>query len=619
MRPAGPKSDINLRMFDQKDLVRYPEQPGVYLMKDASGTVIYVGKAKNLRARLKQYYGHDERVQIPQLLAHIADIETIITASEREALILEARLIKRFFPRYNVLFKDDKSSLLLRIGLEHSWPRIELVREKEDLPPRLFGPYATSGDTKLLFDLVIRLFQLRQCSDEVFKSRAAPCLLHQLRRCTAPCVRKVTQEEYTRQVEEAIEFLEGKVSDVRVMLRGEMQAASDNLEFERAGLLFHRFQLLDSLSKSVIKKRRVGEKKTDVFGIWTEGSRFAVSIMHYAQDSLEYGESFIYPIGIESDHVLLEQLVMQYYAQANISLPNEVVLPLEGEFAPLEQALCEQFGKKITIIQPSIGKKKAWVELSRENARARIAQTLCGKERRTEVLESLEQKLSLHRFPLTIDCFDASHFAGKELVAACVRYIDGATSKADYRYFIIKSVTTGDDLAMLQEAVRRRYASIEERGESFPDLLLVDGGKNQISAVEKVLHELNLWDIDVVGIAKEKGLHTKGLTSELLYRADVDEPIQLSRTSQELLFLQLVRDEAHRFVIQFHRKRRRKNTFTTELQGIPGIGEKKRKKLLRAFLGIDAIRKASAQEIADKGGVSLKDAKSVLEKLQQTF
>jgi excinuclease ABC subunit C len=604
-------------MFDQKDLARYPELPGVYLMKDQAGTVIYVGKAKNLRARLKQYYGHDERVQIPHLLAHIADIETIITSSESEALLLEARLIKRFFPRYNVLFKDDKSSLLLRIGLEHPWPRIELVREKEDVPPRLFGPYDTSSDTKLLFDLVIRLFQLRQCSDEVFKSRVAPCLLHQLRRCTAPCVRKVRQEEYMRQVEEATQFLEGKVSDVKESLRLEMQAASDNLEFERAGVCLHRLQLLDSLSRGVIKKRQLSEKRTDVFGVWTEGSRFAFSVMHYRGDSLEYGESFIYTIGGEQEGALLEQLAMQYYAQRTDQVPQEVVLPsVKMDVKPLEEALSQHFERKVTLIQPSIGKKKGWVALACENARARIAQTLCGKERRAGVLESLEQKLYLKRFPLTIDCFDASHLAGKELVAASVRYMDGIPSKADYRYFIIRQVTTGDDLSMLQEAVRRRYSSKKEGGESFPDLLLVDGGKNQVHAIEKVLHELSLWDIDVVGIAKEKGRHDKGLTSELLYPAGKEEPIHLSKTSQELLFLQQVRDEAHRFVIQFHRKRRRKSTFSSELEGISGIGEKKRKKLLRAFLGIDALRVATVQEIAAKAGVSLKDATRVLEKLK---
>lgn len=604
-------------MFNQEDLVRYPEQPGVYLMKDEEGTVLYVGKAKNLRVRLKQYYGHDERIQIPHLLAHIADIETIITSSESEALLLEARLIKRFLPRYNVLFKDDKSSLLLRIGVEHACPRIELVREKEELLPRLFGPYATSSDTKLLFDLVIRLFQLRQCSDEIFKNRTAPCLLHQLRRCTAPCVNKVSKEEYAQQVTEAIQFLEGNVSDVRDTLRKEMEEASKTLAFERAGQCLHRLQLLDTLARGMIQKRRAHEKRIDVFGVWSEGSRFAFSIMHYAGDTLEYGESFITARGIESESVVLEQLVMQYYAQAKELIPNEILFPLiASDFSSLEQALSEVFAKKVSIIQPHIGKKKSLVELSCENARARIAQTLCGKERRSEVLESLEQKLSLACYPLAIDCFDASHLAGKELVAASVRYIDGVPSKAEYRYFIMKQVTIGDDLAMLQEAVRRRYAHAEERGESLPHLLLVDGGMNQVQAVVKVLHELSLWDIEVVGIAKEASRHDKGLSAELLYRRGEKTPIQLSKTSQELLFLQSIRDEAHRFVITFHRKRRHKKTFSSELQGIPGIGEKKRKSLLKAFLGLDAIRAASVEELMAKAKISLKDAKQVLEKLK---
>lgn len=619
MRAACPYRIVSC-MFDQKNLIRYPELPGVYLMKDQAGTVIYVGKAKNLRARLKQYYGHDERIQIPQLLAHIAEIETIITSSETEALLLEARLIKRFFPKYNILFKDDKSALLLRIGLEHVYPRIELVREKEDLSPLLFGPYGHSQDTKQLFDLVVRLFQLRQCSDDIIRSRTAPCLLYQLRRCTAPCVGKVSVEDYARQVLEATQFLEGKVADVRATLFREMEKASELLEFERAGQCLHRITLLDSLSKKVAKKSRSEKRKCDVFGFWSEGSRFALSIMHYAGESLEYGESFIYSMGIESPYVLLEQLAMQYYAHSAEHLPHEILFPRgEWSFMPLEEALSRQFGRSVSLSQPSIGKKRAWVELSCENARARIAQTLCGKERRTGVLESIEQKLSLKRFPLTIDCFDASHLAGKELVAASVRFVDGIPSKGDYRHFIIKDVEGGDDLSMLQEAVKRRYKAHEERGEALPDLILVDGGKNQLHAVETVLHELALWDIDVVGIAKEGARHDRGLTSEVLHCVGKDQPIRLPKTSQELLFLQTIRDEAHRFVIKFHRKRRHKKTFFSELDGIPGIGEKKRKKLLKAFLGVEALRLATAQEISERAGVTMKDAAHVLEALRKTL
>ena len=607
-------------MFDQKNIDRYPELPGVYLMKDATGTVIYVGKAKNLRVRLKQYYGHDERVQVPYLLAHIADIETIITSSEAEALLLEARLIKRFFPKYNVLFKDDKSSLLLRLGLEHPWPRIELAREKEDLPPRLFGPYGSSQDTKQLFDLVVRLFQLRQCSNEVFRSRSAPCILYQLRRCTAPCVGKVSAEAYALQVQETIQFLEGKVADVRAFFLKEMQKASDLLEFERAGQCLRRVQLLDALSKGVLKKRRLQEKKCDVFGIWTEGSRFAFSVMHYVGDSLEYGESFLYKNGIEASFSLLEQLAMQYYSQSSESIPQEIILPQgEWDFSPFEQALSQYFGKKIVVEQSSRGKKRAWVDLSCENARARIAQTLCGRERRAEVLESLERSLSLRRYPLSIDCFDASHLGGKELVAASVRFVDGVPSKADYRHFIMKDVAIGDDLSMLYEAVKRRYAPPGDGcNEDLPDFILIDGGIQQLHAAERALHELSLWDIDLASIAKESARHDKGLTSEILYRAGNKEPIMLARTSQELLFLQSIRDEAHRFVLQFHKKRRHKAMFTSALDTISGIGPKKKRKLLKAFSGVEALRHASVEDIVAKAEVSMKDALEVVRALQKT-
>lgn len=637
-------------VFDRELLARYPNQPGVYLMKDEEGTVIYVGKAKDLQSRIRQYFGQDDRIQIPQLIAHLDNIETIITLSEKEALLLESRLIKRFLPKYNILLKDDKSLLLIRIGMDHEWPRIELIREKENMTPRLFGPYHSSRDAKQLFDLVVRLFQLRQCNNEVFRHRTCPCLLYQLRRCTAPCVGKVHADDYRVQVQEATEFLEGKVSDVRQKLFSDMHQASDLLEFERAGEYLRRIRLLDVVKESFLKKHAKTSKKTDVFGVWVEGNYFAVSIMHYRGESLEYGESFIYEkefipkqpeesvfpstesnlstsasensrlfklFGYSLVFESLEQLCIQYYTQSSEEKPSTILFPQgEWSFLPLEEVLQEHFGKAVHIHQPSIGAKKAFVDLSCENARACIAQNIAGKERRVSVLESLEEKLFLKRFPHTIDCFDASHLSGKDLVAACVRYIQGEPSKSDYRTFIIKKSDTGDDIRMLHEAVKRRYEHAEERGESFPDLILVDGGRHQVNAVVAALRELSLWDtVDVVGIVKELSRHDKGLSAEMFISPEREERIGFSITSQELHFLQTVRDEAHRYVLAFHKKRRKKSLFTSELDSIKGIGEKKKKKLLKAFLNTDAIRKATPQEIAQGAGISLRDATHVLESL----
>ena len=621
-----------MELFDASRLVHYPENPGVYLMKDDRGVVLYIGKAKNLKNRLRQYFApgsSDERVQIPYLLLKVVDIETVLTPSEKEALLLESTLIKRFKPRYNILLKDDKSRLLLRIGLDHPWPRIECVRSKDaaGLLPRLFGPYIRPYAARELFDVCVRLFLLRQCTNEEFRRRTSPCLLYQMRRCTAPCVGKVSEEEYGRQVASALDFLSGKTKLLRSSLLEQMEQASAALEFEKAALLFRKVHLLDAISEVSRKHEVAGATDTDVIGSWQEGDRFALAILHYRGSSLVYGESWVFQLEKETPLTdTLEQLLVQYYLHRSSldGIPKEILLPepfakgsSEGSWSleALSELVHDHFGEDVKLRRPEKGAKSSLVALACDNARARLSQSPESQGYGLHSLEALQHLLGLHRFPRIIDCFDASHFGGKGLVAACVGFCDGKKDQSRYRTFHIRGVSVGDDLAMLYEAVKRRYKKIGE-AEELPDCILIDGGEAQLCAAYRALSELLFLDVDVVAIAKEHGRHDKGMTSEVIFVKE-GPPICLPITSSELLFLQTIRDEAHRFTIAFQKKQRVKAVRASQLDDIPGIGPKKRHALLTAFQGVDAIRKASAQEIQDKAGLCQKDAKSVVNALHR--
>ena len=609
-----------MNQFDPARLVLYPDQPGVYLMKDGRGAVLYIGKAKRLKTRLRQYFSpssSDERVQIPYLLPKVVDIETIVTSSEKEALVLEATLIKRFLPRYNILLKDDRSRLLLRIGHEHQWPRIELVRAKDAtaLPPQIFGPFAGFHAAQQLLDLVVRLFLLRQCTNDEFRRRTSPCLLYQMRRCTAPCVNKVTKEEYDRQVVAATDFLSGKTKEVRENLQQQIDEASSKLEFEKAARLYRSLQQLATVSPA--RHAVSGATDTDVIGVSQEDGRLALAILHYRGSTLVYGESWVFDIEPEVPTAeVLQQLVVQYYLHrvALDGIPKEILFP-QGEWSlePLEELVHDHFGTKVICRRPESGSKGALVALACDNARARLTQRPESRGYGVHSLELLQHALLLRRFPRIIDCFDASHFGGTGLVAASVGFVDGKKATSRYRKFHIRDVSVGDDCAILREAIARRYAHADG-GEELPDLILIDGGKEQLRAAVGALQELSFLDVDVVAIAKERGRHDKGMTAEVLFIPD-QEPICLPPTSQELLFLQSIRDEAHRFVITFQRRHRTKTVFTSQLDAIPGIGPKRRQALLTAFQGVEALRKASAQEIHQKAGLSIKQAQRLLDAL----
>lgn len=620
--------------FDVQRLLAYPEKPGVYLMKDDKGLILYIGKAKNLKARLKQYFlpGRDERVQIPFLIASVQDIETIIVETEKEALLLEARLIRRFKPKYNVLLKDDRSHLLIRLSLEHECPRIEYVRSKnmQALGPRAFGPFSRTRD---MFELAVRLFQIRQCSDEEFKRRKAPCILHQMKRCSAPCVKKVDQQEYQIQIQQASDFLSGKMSWVREQLYRQMMEASEKLEFEKAGMLHSRIQLLDELAAQQEGGRIEGIQSCDAVGVWQEGQKgFAITLMHYRYGFLSFSEGWVFDQEADKSVRDLSELIAscivqlyQFRYDAHSSQFHddeeglkELLLPSEYEDSALviEDALSDIFHRKISVKCPRIGPKAKITRLAAENAKARLWQKSNAKELASEILAEMASELGLKRFPQSIDCFDASHFGGKQLVASCISFEGGLPNKKRYRTFNAKLTTTADDVGMIQEAIYRRYKG-ESDAVALPDLIIVDGGKTQLKAAQEALERLQITDRDLIAVTKEAGRHDKGMTNERCFLPGRAEPVQLNPRSSTLLLLQRIRDEAHRFSIGFQKKQRSKAMFKSQLDDIPGIGLKKRQKILTAFSGIKAILEASVDEISKKAGVSLQDAERVKKALNE--
>ena len=481
--------------------------------------------------------------------------------------------------------------------------------------PQVFGPYEGFHAAQELFDLVVRLFLIRQCTDEEFRRRKAPCLLYQMRRCTAPCVGRVTKEEYRQQVFAATDFLSGRTKEVQKNLRLQIEKASSALEFEKAARLHRSLQHLLGLPSH--RHAVAGATETDVIGLSQEGGRLALAILHYRGATLVYGESWVFD---KEPHALtgeiVQQLIVQYYLHrvALDGVPKEILFP-QGEWSlePLEELVHDHFGTKVFCRRPEAGPKGALVALACDNAKARLTQRPESQGYGLHSLERLQHTLSLRRFPRIIDCFDASHLGGTNLVAASVGFVDGKRETSRYRKFRIRGVASGDDTAILREAIARRYAHADE-GEELPDLIIVDGGKAQLRAATEALRELSFLDVDLAAIAKEHGRHDKGMTAEVLFLPN-REPIRLLTTSQELLFLQSIRDEAHRFVLTFQRRRREMGLLTSQLDSIPGIGPQRRQALLRAFHSVEALRKASAQELHERAGLSLSLAEQVLRSL----
>ncbi len=593
--------------FDPRSLVLYPDQPGVYLMKDVSGLVLYIGKAKNLKARLKQYFAEygDQREMVPYLIAQVETIDTIIALTEKDALLLENNLIKQHRPKYNVLLKDDKTFISLVIT-RHKWPMVRLVRYK-DKPKSgdlYFGPYTNALAARQTLDLILRLFPLRQCSDAELATRQRPCLLYDIKRCIAPCVDKCTEEEYAGHVESAVRLLKGQDKDVLSELRKRMDAASNALEFEKAAKFLEMIHQLEHVTE-VQHVDHPGAKNCDVLGLHREANAVLIALLFFREGKLVGSEHFSFHLIASNDIEVIETFLLQHYK----NLPKP---PLEI-FVPLDLARAQDLEEilQISIHTPQKGKKRDLIEMAERNAKALFVREQDARSLKEKMLLDLQETLQLNRFPKEIACIDTSHIAGSDPVASIVHFVNGEKDKSKTRLFKIKDVASSDDYGAMRQVLMRHFTKEKEKN-SFCDLLIVDGGKGHLNIALDVFKELGIASIDVIGLGKEEARHDKGLSQEKIFLPYRKDPLLIDPRSPLLFLLQKIRDETHRQTIEFHRKRRAKRTISSELDNLPGIGPIKKKRLLQKFRSVKGLKTAPIEEIRAVSGITKQDVEMIL-------
>lgn len=586
-------------------LEHFPTSSGVYLMKNKEGEVIYVGKAKNLKNRVKQYFlsDSDSRAMIPLLVEQTASIDTIVVPTEKEALLLENTLIKKHQPKFNAVLKDDKSFIGLMIDPKEPWPKLSLVRYTHSLQKEglYFGPYTSALAAKTTYELLCRLFPLRQCSDEELKRRTRPCLLHAIKRCLAPCTHKCTKEEYDTMVHGATQFLKGKNKQVLQDLYAQMQIASDALDFEKAASLLSTIRQIEHVLASESLVAKIAGASTDVLGLYRHGSDALIAQLFFREGRLTGSESYHFDSALEDDEDLLSSALLQLYQSAP-TRPQEILLPLDLAKAPLLQEVLSG----THLLFPKKGDKKALVEMAQDNARALLIKEKGAVLAKENLLFELQTRLKLSRYPQRIACLDTSHIAGSNPVAAIVLFTAGAYDKSGRRLFHIKSSKTSDDYGALKEVLTRYLKQAKEQ-EQFPDLLIVDGGKGQLSAALSILKEEEIIHIDLIALTKEKGRHDKGLTEERVFLPGHHDPIAINARSSLLFLLQNIRDSAHKQAIEFHRKQRSKRHISSQLDQFKGIGPIKKQRLLQHFGSFARIQAASPEELKAVRGITATD------------
>ncbi|MEX1012955.1 MAG: excinuclease ABC subunit UvrC [Waddliaceae bacterium] len=593
--------------FDVEQLKKYPTQPGVYLMKDKRGEILYVGKAKNLRLRIRQYFskGGDGRAMIPFLISQIDTIETMVVLSEKESLLLENNLIKQHKPKYNAQFKDDKSYIALKVT-KHQWPRVDVVRYrgKPKADGQYFGPYSHAGSARATLDLLHRLYPLRQCSDQEFKRRTRPCILYDIKQCIAPCVGKCTKEEYKEYVTRTVRFLQGQDTEVVKMLNEEMHRYSDALEFEKAGAILETIKRIERSIEGQYVDKPLGFEG-DVLGIYRKGDELVISQLFFRHGRLTGSHHFNLSKIVGEDEDLIRTFLLQHYEEKE-KKPKEILIPIDisGEES-LEEIL------SIRIKTAYRGEKKVLLKMAFANAEATFNKEKDEKVIRERTLIEMQERLHLTCLPENIECFDNSNLSGSEPVSVMVAYSHGEKDKSRYRKYKIKAAKASDDYGAMYEVLIRRYARAKEEG-TLPDLIVLDGGKGHLNVALRVMRELNIITVNCISIAKEKGRHDKGVTLEQIFLPNGKDPVHLRRNSSVLFFLQQVRDEAHRFAITFQKKRRSKVLVKSELTQISGIGPVKQKNLLRHLGSLKKIQEASQDDLKAVPGISSSDAEKIL-------
>lgn len=585
-------------IFDPKKIDDFPTQPGVYLMKDLAGKVLYVGKAKNIRQRVRQYFvpGGDGRPQVPYLISKVCSIDTIVVFSEKEALLFENNLIKQHQPRYNALLKDDKSYIAIKLT-KHQWPMLQLVRYhgKPKLDGQYFGPYTSAYSARETLELLKKLFPMRQCSNEEFARRTRPCILYDMKRCVAPCVGKCTKEEYDQLVKSSVQVLKGQNQEVLKSLYKKMQSAAEELEFEQASSILTTIRHLEKTVEGQTVDKPLGGD-IDALALFRQGDEVIIARLIMRSGKLMGAKTFDYSHVVEDDAELLESFVMQQY-EGKTDLPHEILMPLQlPQNEVLSEILSANHKHKVVVFYPQRGDKRSLVEMALANATSAFHQEKDQAEIREKILQEMQEKFHLTRFPETIECIDNSNLSGSEQVSSIVSFKDGVKNKQGYRRYRIRTAGASDDYAAMREVLTRHYTKAKE-SEGLPDLLIVDGGKGHLNIALKVMQELEIVTVDVISLAKEESRHDQGMTAERVFLPNVKDPIIFRRNSPILFLLQQIRDEAHRFVITFQRTRRSKQNLSSVLDELPGVASGRRKMILRHFGSIKKLLESSKEEV----------------------
>jgi excinuclease ABC subunit C len=590
-------------LFDAKAfLQQLTTRPGVYQMYDSGQQLLYIGKAKNLKNRVSSYFRNTGlSVKTRSLVSRIADVQITITNSETEALLLEQNLIKQYRPPYNILLRDDKSYPYIFISDKDEYPAVRFSRGAKRKSGRYFGPFPSGGAVRDSLNLLQKIFRIRQCEDSFYKNRSRPCLQYQIKRCTAPCVGLITKEQYQHDIRHAAMFLDGKNAKVMDEIASEMERLSAELKFEEAAE--YRDQLI-SLQKVQEQQYVSGmQGEADAIGIsvqpggvciqmlFVRGGRIIGSKTHYPKVSVE-----------ETSQEIMSAFVAQWYLGVKREIPAYIITqePLEDSEC-LTDALVQARSKKVSLTSNVRGERSAWQKLAQTNAEQQLGSYLANKKNIYNRYLELQEILGLDEVPQRLECFDISHSSGEATVASCVVFDRNGPLKSDYRHFNIEGITAGDDYAAMHQALERRYKRLKRGEAKLPDILLIDGGKGQVTQALEVLDQLEISSVLVIGVAKGP---TRKAGFEVLISGDTGEEAILESDSSALHLIQHIRDEAHRFAITGHRARRGKARKKSVLEDIPGVGPKRRRELLRHFGGIQEVERASVEEIAKVSTIS---------------
>jgi len=607
-------------MIDREMLKDIPKNPGVYLMKNAKGEIIYIGKALNLRSRVRSYFsGADTRHSVPFIAGKTESIEWLITNTEKEALILENNLIKMHRPRYNLVWRDDKTYMSLRIDRAKKFPRISIERVRGRIKDKAlyFGPYSSAGSVRETLRLLNRTFFLRTCTDAKMRSHSdRPCLQYQIKRCSAPCCNLIGEGEYSEIVHNAVLFLRGKNKELIDSLTKRMNCAAEELQFEEAARIRNQIRAVE---RTVEKQRVVSARSIDrdVFGLCRRADEAQLSIMHIREGKLLESSSYAFSRVMISDEEVVSSFINQFYSSGR-PIPDEVVLPLQiPEKNAFEEMFSERREKRVAVFSPQKGEKGKLLEMANKNAESALAARKDEEAILARTLALTQKKLRLTNIPARIECFDISNIGGNLAVGSMVTFTDGKKDSSNYRRYKIKTVSQSDDYAMTRETLTRRLRRGKKSGD-FPDLIIIDGGKGQLNVAREVLRDLQIEGVDLISLAKDKTdwepVKSQG---EKVYLPNRKDPVILRANSPVLFLVQRVRDEAHRFAITYHKSLRKKAAFRSVLDLLPGIGPKRKKQLLKRFGSLKRIREASVDDLVAVPGMTRPAAETVYEYFRQ--